>query len=93
MIHRTPSVLTMRDKKGHSRRRRLIGEGLSDVALRTYEPAILSRVKQLCDLLAPTCVEGNTSEKSSDESRKWSSPQNMTNWCKLTLFLRLDLMD
>lgn len=62
MIHRTPSVLTMRDKKRHSRRRRLIGEGLSDVALRIYEPAILSHVKQLCDLLAPQCAEGNTSE-------------------------------
>jgi len=58
MIHRTPSVLTLRDKKEHSYRRRLIGEGLSDVALRTYEPAILSHCQTALRLLAPQCAEG-----------------------------------
>jgi cytochrome P450 len=78
MIHRTPSILTVRNKKEHSDRRRLIGEGLNDAAIRGYEPVILSHVDKLCNVVAP--VEGEEVMQKGDA--KWSLPRNMAEFCK-----------
>lgn len=76
MIQRTPSVLTIRDRKEHSARRRLIGQGMGDAAMRAHEPTISTHVDKLCEQLAP-----------SDGS--WSEPQNMAEWSN---YLTFDIM-
>ncbi|KAH8723182.1 benzoate 4-monooxygenase cytochrome P450 [Phaeosphaeriaceae sp. PMI808] len=76
MVHRTPSVLTIRDRKEHSARRRLIGQGMGDAAMRAHEPTIMTHVDNLCDQLAPS--DGT-----------WSEPQNMAEWSN---YLTFDIM-
>lgn len=78
MVHRVPSILTIQNKKEHSDRRRLIGEGLSDSAIRTYEPVIISHIDHLVDVVAP--MEGEEIEQKQDKS--WSVSRNMAKLCK-----------
>lgn len=78
MVHRVPSVLTIRNKKEHSDRRRLIGEGLSDSAIRTYEPVILNHINHLVDVVAPD--GGGETETKKDQT--WSVSRNMAELCK-----------
>ncbi|RDL38701.1 uncharacterized protein BP5553_03041 [Venustampulla echinocandica] len=89
MVHRVPSVLTIRNKKEHSDRRRLIGEGLSDSAIRRYEPVILNHINHLVDVIAPN--EGEEAEYKKDQT--WSISRNMA---KLYLttgnYLAFDIM-
>ncbi|PYH98064.1 cytochrome P450 [Aspergillus ellipticus CBS 707.79] len=51
MVHRAPNTLTLIDKKAHGRKRRIISQGLSDAALRRYQPAILKHINELCTVL------------------------------------------
>jgi hypothetical protein len=76
MIHRTPSVLTIRDRKKHSARRRLIGQGMGDAAMRAHEPTIMTHVDELCKQLAP-------------DDGSWSEQQNMAEWSG---YLTFDIM-
>ncbi|OJD29979.1 cytochrome p450 [Diplodia corticola] len=76
LVHVVPSVLTIRDKKQASTRRRLLAEGLSDAALRSHEPIILTHVDRLCQVLGPA-------------DDVWSEPRNMAHWCS---YLAFDIM-
>ena len=69
MIHRAPNVLTSMDKKQHGRRRRILAQGLSDAALRRYEPTIKVHVDKLCQQM-----------KGKDTSSDWSEPRNLGKW-------------
>ncbi|KAF2472676.1 cytochrome P450 3A31 [Lindgomyces ingoldianus] len=73
MVHRTPSVLTIRDRKEHSARRRLIGQGMGDAAMRAHEPTVMRHVDALCEQLAP--LDGS-----------WSELQDMAEWSSYLLF-------
>ncbi|KAG9238185.1 benzoate 4-monooxygenase cytochrome P450 [Amylocarpus encephaloides] len=85
MIHRVPSVLTIRNKKEHSDRRRLIGEGLSDSAIRKYEPVILKHIDELVDVVAPNGEE----EREQKRGQTWSVSRNMAKLCN---YLAFDIM-
>ena len=69
MVHRAPNVLTSIEKKQHGRRRRILAQGLSDAALRRYEPTIKVHVDKLCQQM-----------KGGDTSSEWSEPKNMGKW-------------
>ncbi|THC95861.1 hypothetical protein EYZ11_004639 [Aspergillus tanneri] len=77
MVHRAPNTLTLIDKKAHGRKRRIISQGLSDAALRRYQPAILKHVNELCSVFL-----GN-------DPSQWSLPQNMGDFCN---YLTFDIM-
>ncbi|KAH8817137.1 cytochrome P450 [Xylogone sp. PMI_703] len=85
MIHRVPSVLTIRNKKEHSDRRRLIGEGLSDSAIRTYESTIRSHIDHLVEVIAPNAGE----ETVMKQEKAWSMSRNMAKLCN---YLAFDIM-
>ncbi len=74
MVHKALNTLTIRDKKEHSRRRRVISQGFSDSALRSYAPAMMKLINQFCDHLVQSTTSSTTDE--------WQSPQNMSKWCK-----------
>jgi cytochrome P450 len=53
MVHRVPSAFTTLDKKVHGKKRRILSQGVSDSAVRNFEPLILKHVEQLCSVVAP----------------------------------------
>ncbi|OOF94194.1 hypothetical protein ASPCADRAFT_208737 [Aspergillus carbonarius ITEM 5010] len=77
MVHRAPNTLTLIDKKAHGRKRRIISQGLSDAALRRYQPAILKHINELCTVLVGS--------KPGD----WSVPRNVAHYFN---FLTFDIM-
>ncbi|OJJ42479.1 hypothetical protein ASPZODRAFT_170147 [Penicilliopsis zonata CBS 506.65] len=81
MVHRAPNTLTLIDKKQHGRKRRIIGQGFGDNALRGYEDTIMELVRRFCDSLANDIPQGKAGE--------WSSPQNMAKWSN---YLTFDIM-
>ncbi|RAK71487.1 cytochrome P450 [Aspergillus fijiensis CBS 313.89] len=82
MVHRAPNTLTLIDKKQHGRKRRIIGQGFGDQALRGYEETIMQLVRAFCDSLAKDIPEeGPVGE--------WSAPQNMAKWSN---YLTFDIM-
>ncbi|KAB8079280.1 cytochrome P450 [Aspergillus leporis] len=81
MVHRAPNTLTLIDKKQHGRKRRIIGQGFGDTALRGFEGTIMGHVRKFCDALAKDLPDG--------KSGKWSSPQNMGKWSN---YLTFDIM-
>ncbi|EED20867.1 cytochrome P450, putative [Talaromyces stipitatus ATCC 10500] len=77
MVHRAPNTLTLINKKAHGRKRRIISQGLSDAALRRYQPAILKHVNELCSVLVGSDV------------KQWSIAHNMAHFCN---YLTFDIM-
>jgi cytochrome P450 len=78
MVHRAPNSFTMRGGKDHLRRRRILGEGLSDKSLRVYEPRMLEHINKFCDIIAGTVDQDG-----------WSSPKDMASYCN---YLSFDVM-
>lgn len=81
LIHRAPNVLTLREKRQHGRRRRVMSQALSDATITTFEPAILEQVKKFVAIFAELPRNG------ADEV--WSSPINVSKWCD---YLTFDIM-
>ncbi|EKG10371.1 hypothetical protein MPH_12470 [Macrophomina phaseolina MS6] len=78
LIHKAPNTLTLKDKKEHGRRRRILAQGLSDASLRRFEPKLVELIKELCNQIGPTKDDG-----------QWSSTRNMADWCN---YLTFDIM-
>ncbi|KAJ5674928.1 Cytochrome P450 E-class group I [Penicillium maclennaniae] len=78
MVHRAPNTLTLTDKKQHGRKRRTIGQGFGDNALRGFEDTIMNLVRAFCDKLVQDTPAG-----------EWSYPQNMAKWSN---YLTFDIM-
>lgn len=70
MVHRAPNTLTLIDKKQHGRKRRTIGQGFGDNALRGFEDSIMVEVRKFCDQLFKDTPPN-----------EWSAPQNLGKWC------------
>lgn len=95
MVHKATNTLTVRDRKDHGRRRRVIQQGLSDATLRAFEPYMYEIINRFCDRLIQTVEEENAA-KSKGESAEtafkettWKTPRNMNQWCN---YLAFDLM-
>lgn len=81
MVHQALNTLTVRDKKDHGRRRRVISQGFSDAAVRNYEPSMLVLINRLCDrLLRPI------GEDVEHQPGEWHSARNMAQWCNYAAF-------
>jgi cytochrome P450 len=87
MVHQALNTLTVRDKKDHGRRRRVISQGLSDSTLRNFEPAMLEIINRFCDRLLETVEEESAkvngeSQPVTSPEQTWKTPRNMAEWCK-----------
>jgi cytochrome P450 len=69
------SVLTSWDKTVHGRKRRVIGQGFTEPAVRGYEPIIKENIDTLCKTLlnGDGQVAANT-----QASNSWSPPMDMS---------------
>lgn len=83
----------MLNKKEHARRRRIISQGLSDAAMRTHEPTILSHIKTCFDAILSTeesllgleQPDGQSSTVASMEEQ-WTEPRDMAKWLNWLTF-------
>jgi cytochrome P450 len=86
MVHAALNTLTVREKKDHGRRKRVISQGLSDAVIRNFEPAMLEIINRFCDRMLQT-VEEETENSTGYEI--WSPTRNMSEWCN---YLAFDIM-
>ncbi|KAK8180844.1 cytochrome P450 [Phyllosticta citribraziliensis] len=86
-VHFVPNTVTARDRKEHARKRRVVSQGFSDAALKSYEPAIMRHVQNFLDVL-PLGLSPSSLSAPIDQDG-WSKPQNMARWCD---FLTFDIM-
>jgi cytochrome P450 len=95
MVHQATNTLTVRDRKDHGRRRRVIQQGLSDATLRAFEPYMYEIINRFCDRLIQTVEEENTvkangeSPETAHKTATWKNARNMSEWCN---YLAFDLM-
>ena len=94
--HQAANTLTMINKKEHARRRRIISQGVSDAALRSHEPTILSHIKKCFDVVLDTdekylgIVEPLSPIGSVSGKREgWTPARNMSNYFN---WLTFDIM-
>ncbi|KAH7330247.1 cytochrome P450 [Rhexocercosporidium sp. MPI-PUGE-AT-0058] len=57
MVHNTPSTFTLRNKKEHAWKKRILSQKISDSAIRSYEPEVLKIVDRFCDVMSPKASE------------------------------------
>ena len=71
-------TLTCIDKSRHHQKRRLITQGLSDQALKQFEPALLANIRTFCDKLGeggPRNIDSWTDARNmNDYSRCFTTP-------------------
>lgn len=95
MVHQATNTLTVRDRKDHGRRRRVIQQGLSDSTLRAFEPYMFEIINRFCDRLIQTVEEENTLQQAGKSTQDafseetWHTSRNMSEWCN---YLAFDLM-
>ena len=71
------SVHTAIDKDMHRHKRKVLAQGLSDDALKKFEPTLLACLSKFCEKLA---------EGQGDSEEDWTNPKNMTDWCTLSVY-------
>ncbi|KIA75653.1 cytochrome P450 [Aspergillus ustus] len=75
------NTMTLRNKKEHARRRRILAVGFSDQAIRSYEGKARVIVQRFCAALSPAAdAPGNWN------AMQWSSPRNLAPWCNYVFF-------
>ncbi|KAF2008812.1 cytochrome P450 [Aaosphaeria arxii CBS 175.79] len=95
MVHKATNTLTVRDRKDHGRRRRVIQQGLSDATLRAFEPHMYEIINRFCDRLIQTAEEEKALEsqglstETAYKQHTWKEVRNMSEWCG---YLAFDLM-
>ncbi|KAH3907055.1 hypothetical protein HBI56_114470 [Parastagonospora nodorum] len=94
MVHQATNTLTVRDRKDHGRRRRVIQQGLSDSTLRAFEPYMYEIINRFCDRMIQTVEEEHQARECGQshnalENQKWNTSRNMSEWCN---YLAFDLM-
>ena len=95
MVHQATNTLTVRDRKDHGRRRRVIQQGLSDATLRAFEPYMYEIINRFCDRLIQTVdeekklQENGESTETAFKTSTWKTERDMSEWCN---YLAFDLM-
>ncbi|WQF89200.1 Putative cytochrome P450, phosphopantetheine binding ACP domain, beta-ketoacyl synthase, thiolase [Colletotrichum destructivum] len=70
LVHGAPNTLTLRNKKEHARRRKILSMALSDAQMRLYEAKMLEHIEAMCSNLDDASAATNDSP---DESAAPSS--------------------
>jgi cytochrome P450 len=94
MVHQATNTLTVRDRKDHGRRRRVIQQGLSDATLRAFEPHMYEIINRFCDRMIQTVEEADKAREAGQsqdalQDETWNTSRNMSEWCN---YLAFDLM-
>jgi cytochrome P450 len=92
MVHRVPSTFTLLDKKEHAWKRRILSQGFSESAIRSFEPQLLTQIAKFCSVV---CPEGGKALPLcvGDAQRPWSAPVDMSTWCKFPYVLIPELQN
>lgn len=89
---KAPSVLTALTAKEHGRKRRIVGQGLSDSAIQAMEDHVLKNVRSFCEKLTCKDTFGIKGVIPSEEKKfltGWGPAKNMSRW---TNYLTFDIM-
>ncbi|KAH8807260.1 cytochrome protein [Xylogone sp. PMI_703] len=81
------STISAVDKVVHGKKRRIISQGLSESAIKGFEPAITTRIRKFCSLMAPE--NDHQFEGAPGSAGDWSTPRNMAALCN---YLTFDIM-
>jgi cytochrome P450 len=81
--HSTHSVI---DPVEHSRKRRMISQGLGDAAIRNSEPSIVSTIDRFVHTLASVDRPSGEMYRAPATKEKWGPPKNMANSCNFLTF-------
>ncbi|KAH6719153.1 cytochrome P450, partial [Leptodontidium sp. MPI-SDFR-AT-0119] len=88
MVHNTPSTFTLRNKKEHAWKKRILSQNFSDSAIRSYEPEVLKLVDRFCDALSPKSSEKSAINQFAcsvlcpkpSETNESETRENKTSW-------------
>ncbi|RCI13112.1 hypothetical protein L249_0054 [Ophiocordyceps polyrhachis-furcata BCC 54312] len=80
-VHPAANTHNTRDKDTHARKRRVLSHAFSDSAMRAMQRYILANVRTFCEQIG--VQDGGA------ESKGWSRPRNMTDWCN---YLAMDIL-
>ncbi|EON68661.1 hypothetical protein W97_07919 [Coniosporium apollinis CBS 100218] len=79
-------AMSVIDKAQHSRKRKLISQGLGDAALRTAEPKIQARIDVFLKQLAEVDYAAGQAFKAPASARSWGPKKNMSDACNFLTF-------
>lgn len=81
-VHPAPNTHNARDKDLHARKRRVLSHAFSDGAIKEVERYILANIRTFCEGLGDY-------GRAIQDSKGWSSPKNMSDWCN---WLAMDIL-
>jgi len=87
-VHPAPNTHNARDKALHARKRRVLSHGFSDGAVRSMERFLIGNIDLFCANIAPA-NDSAPSHPASDNTKGWSEPRCMTDWCS---YLAMDIL-
>jgi hypothetical protein len=79
-VHPTPNTHNTRDKAVHGRKRRVLSQAFSEVAIKQMEKYVVANVRTFCQQIGTGA---------SDERKGWTTPKNMADWCN---YLAMDIL-
>ncbi|KAK4187659.1 putative cytochrome P450 E-class, group I [Podospora australis] len=82
-VHPAPNTHNARDRELHARKRRVLSHAFSDGAIKEVERYILANVRTFCEAI------GDYGRSISADSKGWSAPKNMSDWCN---WLAMDIL-
>jgi cytochrome P450 len=80
-VHPAANTHNSRDRDVHARKRRVLAQAFSDSAMKQMERYLLGNIRTFCEQI------GGGSNLA--ESKGWSVPKNMTDWCN---YLAMDIL-
>lgn len=81
-VHPAPNTHNSRDKEVHARKRRVLSHAFSDGAIKEVERYILANIRTFCEAIGDY-------GRVIHETKGWSSPKNMADWCN---WLAMDIL-
>lgn len=80
-VHPAANTHNTRDKEVHARKRRVLSHAFAEGAMKEMQRYILGNVRTFCEQIGIT--DGSV------ESKGWSKPRNMSDWCN---YLAMDIL-
>jgi cytochrome P450 len=80
-VHPAPNTHNCRDREMHARKRRVLSQAFADGAIRQMERYILANVRTFCEGIGNMVTDG--------DSKGWTAPRNMADWCN---WLAMDIL-